>query len=276
LHGKSVLPLVLGFGCNVPAVMGTRILVSTPSRLLTIVLAPFVPCAARFAVLAFLVPAFFAAWAPLVAVGLVALNLGVLAVLGVILNRLLFGGERVALIMELPLYHQPSLRTIGLFVWHNVWEFLRKAGTIIVLVSLAIWALSTFPGPEIENSVLGSFGQLIAPFGQLMGMDWRLLVALLSSFPAKENAIATLGILYGAGEEAEGLAVLLTAEVAVASALSFLVVEMLFIPCMATVTVIQRETRSWGWTLFSIALSLATALLMGIVVYQVARLLGVG
>jgi ferrous iron transport protein B len=270
LHGKSVLPLVLGFGCNVPAIMGTRILESTPSRLLTIILAPFVPCAARFAVLAFLTPAFFGVWAPAVAVGLVSLNLVLLAALGVALNRIFFRGERAALIMELPLYHVPNLRTIALFTWNNVMEFLRKAGTIIVAVSLVIWALSTYPGPGVENSILGAFGQLVAPLGQLMGLEWRLLVAVLASFPAKENAIATLGVLFGEGEEDAGLATVLQAQVSAASALSFLAVEMLFIPCMATVAVIRRETGTWRWTLFAIGITLAIAVLAGIAVYQIA------
>ncbi|MCC7370258.1 MAG: ferrous iron transport protein B [Chloroflexi bacterium] len=276
LHGKSVLPLVLGFGCNVPAIMGTRVLESRSSRLLTIVLAPFVPCAARFAVLAFLVPAFFSDAAPLVAAGLVALNLVVLSVLGVVLHRLLFRGEQLALIMELPLYHLPNARTIGLFVWNNVREFLGKAAGPIVVLSIAVWALSSFPGSEVEESVLGMFGQAVEPFGQLMGMDWRMIVALLASFPAKENAIAVLGVLYGAGEEGVGLAEQMAEQVSVAGAVAYLAMQMLFIPCMATVTMIYRESQSVRWTLFSLGLSLSISLLAGLLLYQGLSLFGLG
>jgi ferrous iron transport protein B len=276
LHGKSFLPLFLGFGCNVPAVMGTRVIESRSGRLLTILLAPLVPCSARLAVLAFLTPAFFGRVAPLVSLSLVALNIFVLAAVGAALNRTLFRGQHIAFIMELPLYHLPNLRTIGIFVWHNIWSFLRKAGSIILLASALVWALSSFPGPGIEQSWLAGFGRSLAPLGQFLGMDWRMLVALLSSFIAKENAIATLSILYGVGEERAGLAETMATHVAPATALSFLTVTMLFIPCIATVAVIHQETRSWRWTLFSVALLLSIALAAGVLVYHGTHWFGIG
>jgi ferrous iron transport protein B len=276
LHGKSSLPLFLGFGCNVPAVMGSRVIESRAGRILTILLAPLVPCSARFVVLAFLAPAFFGAAATFVSWGLVLFNLVVLAVLGIILNRTLFRGERVAFIMELPLYHTPGLRTIGIFVWNNTWAFMKNAGSIILLFAVVIWALSTFPGTNIEQSYLAGFGRAIAPLGDLMGMDWRMLVALLSSFIAKENAIAAMGVLFSAGGTEVGLAEALTATISPATALSFLVVTMLFIPCLATVAVMRQETKSWGWTLFSVILLSVIALGSGIIFYQVAHLLGMG
>jgi ferrous iron transport protein B len=276
LHGKSFLPLFLGFGCNVPAVMGARVVESPSGRLLTILLAPLVPCSGRLAVLAFLTPVFFGRDAFAFALGLVALNLLVLALVGILLNRTLFRGQHAAFIMELPLYHAPSARTIGLFAWQNIWAFLRRAGTLILLVSVAVWALASFPGATVEASFLAQVGQWLAPLGQLMGMDWRLLVALLSSFIAKENAIATLGILYGSEESAHGLAATLAAAVPPAAGLAFLVVTMLFIPCVATVAVMRQETNSWRWTLFSVLLLLAIALAAGIGMYQAATWLGIG
>ncbi|MBI3961169.1 MAG: ferrous iron transport protein B [Deinococcus sp.] len=274
LHGKSFLPLFLGFGCNVPAVMGARIIESRTGRLLTILLAPLVPCTARLAVLAFLAPAFFGRSATIVSWSLVALNILVLALVGMVLNRTLFQGERAAFIMQLPLYHVPNLRTIGLFVWSSIWAFLRKTGSTILLMSLVVWALSNLPGPDVEHSYLAQLGRLLSPIGQLMGMDWRLLVALLSSFVAKENAIATLGVLYGPGKEAVGLAEKIAAGVSPATALAFLVVTMLFIPCVATVAAMKQETRSWGWTSFSIILLLGIALSAGVVAYQAGQWLG--
>ncbi len=276
LHGKSFLPLFLGFGCNVPAVMGARVIEARPARLLTILLAPLVPCSARLAVLAFLVPPFFGQWALPVAVGLVAANVAVLAVVGIALNHTLFRGHRLPFIMELPLYHTPNARSIVHFVWHSTRMFLTKAGSFILLMSLAVWALGSFPGPDLESSYLGHFGRALGPLGELLGMDWRLLLALLSSFMAKENAIATLGILYTGGEKATGLAETLVATVAPASGLAFLTATMLFIPCAATVAVMRQETGSWRWVLFAIGLMLLIALGAAVLVYQTCQWFGWG
>ena len=272
LHGKSFLPLFLGFGCNVPAVMGARVIESRAGRLLTVLLAPLVPCSARLAVLAFLAPAFFGAAALPVALALVALNLLVLGAVGAVLNHTLFRGQHTAFIMELPLYHLPNARTIGAYVWSNTWAFARKAGSFILLASAAVWALSYFPTGMLEQSYLARFGRTLAPLGGLMGMDWRMLVALIASFVAKENAIAILGILYG--QSGGGLVRTLATAVMPASALAFLTVTMLFIPCLATVAVMRQETGSWRWTLFDIALLFAIALSAGIFVYHGAVALG--
>lgn len=272
LHGKSFLPLFLGLGCNVPAILGTRVIESGRARLLTILLAPIVPCTARMAVIAFLAPAFFGPAAPLVSWGLVLLSLGTLALAGIVLNRLLFQGRRSAFIMELPLYHLPNWRTIGLSVWGRSWAFVRKAGTVILVVSVVIWALSSLPGGDTERSYLAQLGKLLEPAGRLMGLDWRLTVALLSSFIAKENSIATLGVLFRTSEE--GLANLLAATYSSAAALAFLVVQLLFIPCMATVAAIRQETSSWRWTVFSIGLLLVISLLAGMATFQVVALAG--
>ena len=276
LHGKSFLPLFLGFGCNVPAVVGTRVIEARPGRLLTILLAPLVPCSARLAVLAFLVPPFFGKWALPVAVGLVAANVVALAVVGIALNHTLFRGHRLPFIMELPLYHTPNARSIAHFVWHSTRMFLTKAGSFILLMSVLVWALGNFPGPDLESSYLGRFGRALAPLSELLGMDWRLLVALLSSFMAKENAIATLGILYGGGEKGIGLAETLVASVAPASGLAFLTATMLFIPCAATVAVMRQETGSWRWVLFGIGMMLLIALGAAVLVYQTCQLFGWG
>jgi ferrous iron transport protein B len=273
LHGKSFLPLFLGFGCNVPAVMGTRIIDSRRGRLLTILLAPLVPCAARMAVIVFVTPIFFGRAAALVAWGLVAATLAVLAIVGVLLNKWVLKGERAAFIMELPLYHRPNARTIGIQVWHNSGEFLKKAGTLILVMSVVIWGLSTLPQGNIETSYLARVGKALAPLGALMGLDWRMVVVLLASFVAKENAIATMGILFGSGDEAAGLDTALAGVLSMEAALAFLVVQMLFIPCIATVAAIKQETKSWGWTAFSVGSLLVLSLLGGIAAYQIVSLL---
>jgi ferrous iron transport protein B len=273
LHGKSFLPLFLGFGCNVPAVMGARVIDSRPARLLTILIAPLVPCTARMAVVAFIAPAFFGANALWVSWGVVLLSMLALVSSGALLNKVIFKGQRSAFIMELPLYHIPNARTIGLLVWQRSHSFVKKAGTTILIMSLVIWALSYLPNGDLNTSFLTRLGQFVEPVGKWMGFDWRLTVALLASFPAKENAIATLGVLFGRSPDA-GLTDILAASFSTASALSFLVVTMLFIPCVATVSVIKQETDSWGWTLLSVFLLLALSVTAGTAVYHLAVFLG--
>jgi ferrous iron transport protein B len=273
LHGKSFLPLFLGFGCNVPAVLGTRVIESRRARLMTILLAPLVPCAARMTVVAFLAPAFFGSAATLVSWGLILLALVVLALSGVLINKVIFRGQRAAFIMELPLYHVPNPRTIGLLVWQRSVEFLKKAVTVILPVSVVVWALSVLPGGEVETSFLAQIGRWLEPVGRLMGFDWRLLVALVASFIAKENLIAALGVLFGTGEGI-GLPGVMANTFSVATGLAFLVVQVLFVPCVATVAAVRQETRSWGWTLFSVGFQLVVSWLVGMGIYWLARLGG--
>lgn len=273
LHGKSFLPLFLGFGCNVPAILGTRVIESRQARLLTIVLAPLVPCTARMAVLAFLTPAFFGKQAVLVSWGLILFSLVLLVFAGVILNRVLFKGERSAFVMELPLYHIPNWRSTVMLVWQRSLSFIKKAGTIILGISIAVWVLSVLPGGDLETSFLALIGKALEPIGRLMGLDWRLTVALLTSFLAKENSIATLGVLFGSAEGA-GLADTLTAAYSVPTGLAFLTVSLLFIPCAATVAVIRQETGSWRWTLLNIGLMLVLSISIAAIVYFIANYMG--
>jgi len=273
LHGKSFLPLFLGFGCNVPAVLGTRVIESPRARLLTILVAPLIPCTARMAVVAFLAPAFFGSAATWVSWGLVLLSLGVLVLVGIVINKTIFRGQRSAFIMEMPLYHLPNWRTIGLLVWGRVVAFFKKAGTVILFISMVIWGLSVLPTGELNTSWLAGLGRWFEPIGSWMGFDWRLTVALLTSFVAKENAIATLGVLFKASET-EGLAETLAATIPVSTALAFLVVQILFIPCVATVATIRQETGSWRWTLFSMAMLLGVSLIAGMITFQVSQWVG--
>lgn len=273
LHGKSFLPLFLGFGCNVPAVLGTRVIESRKARLLTIILAPLVPCTARMAVLAFLTPAFFGNQAVLVSWGLILFSLVLLVLAGVILNRLLFKGERSAFVMELPLYHIPNWRSTVMLVWQRSLSFIKKAGTIILGISVAVWVLSVLPGGNLDTSFLAMIGKFLEPVGRWMGMDWRLTVALLTSFMAKENSIATLGVLFGSSHGI-GLAQTLSATYSTATGLAFLTVSLLFIPCAATVSVIRQETGSWRWTGLNIGLMLILSVAVASAVYAIARMAG--
>ena len=281
LHGKSCMPLLLGFGCNVPAILGARIIEDRKARMLTMMLTPFVPCTGRLAVLAFLAPAFFGSNAAWAITALVGGNLVLLAIVGMTVNKVVYKGERSAFIMEMPLYHVPNARTIGLYVWRNTLAFLRKAGTLIVIVSAVIWALSNYPGGDPSQSVLGIVGRGLEPFFSLMGLgDWRMIVALISSFVAKENSVATLGVLFGGSTAAgaaaagAGLAARVAAILTPAAAAAFLVVQMTFVPCVATVAALKQESRSWRWTGGNLALMLVIAMVLGIAVYQIGSLIG--
>jgi ferrous iron transport protein B len=273
LHGKSFLPLFLGFGCNVPAVLGARVIESRRARLVTIFLAPLIPCAARMAVVAFLAPVFFGPAAALVSWGLILLALAVMALTGIIVNKTVFRGQRAAFIMELPLYHVPNLRTIALLVWQRTIGFLRKAIIVILPVSVVVWALSVLPEGNVQSSYLAAIGRYLEPIGQTMGFDWRLNVALLTGFIAKENTIATLGVLFDASES-EGLAQTLAATYPARTGLAFLTFQMLFIPCVATVAAIRQETRSWKWTLGNVAFLLVISWAAAVAIFWLAYLIG--
>lgn len=273
LHGKSFLPMCLGFGCNVPAVLGARIVESRRARLLTIFLAPFVPCTARLAALTFVAAAMFGSEAALVTWSLIVLNIVALGVTGIIISKLLLRDEPVPFIMELPLYHRPDLKTILFVVWARTTAFVKKAGSVILIFSVIIWVLSNVPGGEVEQSVLAWIGHLIEPIGVPLGLNWKMMVALLSSIAAKENSVATLGVLYGAGEQ--GLMGVLPGAVNHASALAFLVILMLFIPCVATVTVMKQEMNNWRWFTASFLFMLVISFLSGVAAYHAALALGI-
>ncbi len=269
LHGKSFMPLLLGFGCNVPAILGARIIETWRGRLLTMMIAPLIPCTAQMAVVTMLAAVFFGNAAGWVAWGLVVLNLVVLAGLGIFFHHFIFEGEQAAFIMELPLYHLPNPRTIALYVWQNIVAFLQKAGSVILIASLIIWVLSYFPsGGDVMESYLAQVGRWMAPVGELMGLPWPFMVALISSFVAKENTIATLGILYG------DLSITLPTVISWPAALAFLVVQMLFVPCVATVVAFWQEAHSWKWPLINLGVLLAISLSAGILVYQVGSWIG--
>jgi ferrous iron transport protein B len=182
------------------------------------------------------------------------------------LHHFFFENEHVPFIMELPLYHLPNIKTIGIYVWENILGFLKKAGTAILVATLVVWALSYFPNGDVMTSYLGMAGKAMQPVGTWIGLPWPMLVALLTSFVAKENTIATLGVLYG------NLGVLKTV-LTPAAGLAFLVFQILFIPCVGTVAAIQQESKSLKWTLTSVGMQLALSLGLAVAVFQIGRLL---
>ena len=272
LHGKSFIPLCLGFGCNVPAVLGARIVESRKERLLTVILSPFVPCTARLAVLTFVSAALFAKSATIVSWSLLSANILVLGLVGILISRFFMKDEPMPFIMELPLYHKPDPRTIGMAVWSRTLAFVKRAGSVILAVSVLVWLLSYLPEGRVENSLLARIGLFLEPLGRPVGLDWKMITALLTSILAKENAVATLAVLHGVGEQ--GLAAALPKVVSPASGLAFLTVLMLFVPCVATVAAMKREMEDWKWFAASLALMTTLSLLSGMLVYHAARWAG--
>ncbi len=272
LHGKSFIPLCLGFGCNVPAVLGARIIETRKARLITLFLIPFVPCTARLAVLTLVSAAIFGAKAAYVSWSILALNIAVLGLAGIFVNKIL-RRQDAPFIMELPIYHRPDLRTITIVIWTRLLAFIRKAGTIILVVSIIVWLLSYLPSGTLEESWLAHAGRTIAPLGAPLGLDWKMITALITGLVAKENVVATLGVLYSVGED--GLVAILPTVMSHASAAAFLVVMMLFIPCAATIAVLRKEMNSNAWFISAVLTTLFVSYLGGIAAYQLVRWLGI-
>jgi ferrous iron transport protein B len=223
--------------------------------------------------LMFFAPIFFSpGGATLVVLGMLLGALALMALTGILLDRVVLPGERIGFIMELPLYHRPNFRTIGTYVWQSARQFLTKAGTVILAVAVGIWALSYFPNGDVETSILATIGHALTPLGNLMGLDWRMLVALFTSFISKESALASMAVLFGAADTEAGLITALQTAMTPAAALGYLTTQTLFIPCLGTLGVIVEEARSWKWALAILAYLFVIAFAMGILVYQVARL----
>jgi ferrous iron transport protein B len=278
LPGKACIPLSMGFGCTTTAVLGCRILEERRSRLLTMLLVPFVPCTSRMAVIALLATPFFGRQAMLVTWGLISINLIILALVGFSVNRLKPStrqpsSKRSSAPLALPPYQMPRGRAVLRFIRRNIMDFLGKTPSLVIF-SAAAWALSYFPNGRIETSYLASFGRAVIPAGRVAGLeDWRLIVALLASLAAKENAIAVLGVLYPPTLGASGLSTQLTALLTPAARLSFLVIQMLFIPCANTLMAMRQESGSWKMTIIEIVLTLCLSLAAGALVYQVGSLI---
>jgi len=276
LHGNSFLPMFMAVGCKVPALMGTRTINSPKARLITLMVIPTVPCLARIAVMTFFAPIFFGSNAVWVTLGLLSLVVVVVALLGTIFHKIIVGGEQTSFIMELPLYHFPDFRNITKGVWERLKDFLEGAAKVILFFSVVLWWLTSYPGNTIESSYLAVAGHWLSPIGNLRGLNWQMMVALLSTLVRSENIIPTLAVIYGAGQAGEGLADVLRSQITQPAALAFLAVQILFVPCAATIATMRQEVKSWGWTLVNIVALFLISFSVGIVIYQCARLLGWG
>ena len=304
LHGKSFIPMLIGFGCTVPAIMATRALPSRRDRLVTMMILPFISCGARLPIYLLLIPAFFPrAWHTPVLFGLYLLGLLLGLVVARILSRSVLAGLATPFVMELPPYRRPTTRSIGIHVWQRAWMYLRKAGTIILGISVLLWFLMSFPRPAsfqvdasgaaasmgqselaaaraaeaLEYSLAGRIGRAIQPVMAPLGFDWRINTAFLGAFAAKEVFVAQLGIIFSMGEVDEssaGLRQALTRHYSPLQGLSILVFALLATPCMATFAISRRESGRWAFAAAQWLGLTGMAYLLSLIIFQLgSRLL---
>jgi len=276
LHGKAFIPLLLGFGCNVPAIMATRTLKEPKDRLLTILLIPFMSCSARLTVYILFISAFFTQYRGLVLLVLYTLGILVAIISGFLLRKTMLKGSTSYLLIELPPYRVPRLRNVLISMWQKTKAFLRTAGTIIISAVIVIWFFANLPlGVKYasEQSLIGMMGNALKPIFMPLGFGgWKPVVALIFGFVAKEVVVSTFGTLYGF--EGDKLVNVLSSEFTPLSAFSFMVFTLLYVPCLATVSVIKKETNSWKWTLFSLIFSSVVAWIVTLIVYQGGLFIG--
>ncbi|MCI8400487.1 MAG: ferrous iron transport protein B [Lachnospiraceae bacterium] len=284
LSGKAFLPMLLGFGCTVPAVMATRALESERDRRRTILVTPFMSCSARLPVYVLFAGMFFPGSAMLVAYSLYLLGVAVAILVALVMNRLSPARGEHALLIELPEYKTPNARTIAIYVWEKVKDYLGKAGTTIFIASIILWFLLNYGRTGMVTDIADSFGAgigrflvpLLVPAG--LGM-WQIAVALISGLSAKEVVVSSFSVLFAIGNinSAAGMrelsGILSLNGFGPVNAYAFMVFCLLYSPCMAAVATVRRETRSWGWTLRMVAFQVALAWAVSVLVYQVGSMI---
>jgi ferrous iron transport protein B len=283
LHGKSFIPLVMGFGCNVPAVMSARIVESRSSRLITTFITPFMSCSARLPVYIILIGTFFAGHSSLVMLGLYLLGIVVAMVTAVLMRKFMFKRDETPFVMELPPYRVPTLKATVSHMWQRCAQYRRNIAGMILVASILVWALGYFPRQKegessvehYEQSYIGKVGRFCEPAFEPLGLDWKSGVSLLSGIAAKELMVSTFGVLYSSDSEEnsaqlkENLAK--SGDFTQPSVLALLVFTLLYMPCVGTITAIGRES-GWKWAVGSALYSTTVAWLLAFVVYRLALL----
>lgn len=297
LHGKSFIPMLIGFGCNVPAFMGTRTLESGRDRLVTILVIPFMSCGARLPVYLVIAGAFFApATAGHIIFGLYALGIALAFSAALLFRKVLLKGPSTPFVMELPPYRVPTVRGMLIHMWERAKLFLQKAGTVILAVSIVVWFLLTHPNPPGRVSILpaeqrtnaglassyaGRLGRFLEPALKPFGANWKIGIGLVTGVAAKEVVVSTLGTVYSLGEtdgNTRELRVALQHDPGLGplNAFAVMVFVLVYVPCVASLAVIFRETQSWKWTLFVMLYTTTLAWILATLVYQGGRFLGLG
>ena len=294
LHGKSFIPLIMGFGCNVPAIMATRTIESRRSRLITILILPFMSCSARLPIYIMIIGTFFAAqYRSWVMIMLYVIGVIVAIIVSKVFSSFVVKGEDTPFVMELPPYRWPTPKAIGRHTWEKGKEYLKKMGGIILVASIVVWALGYFPHDESlspvqqkEQSYIGSIGKAVEPVFELQGFNWKLDVSLIAGVGAKEIVASTIGVIYS-GDDSFGdddsfsddtakysrlRNQMLADGITPLAAFSYLLFVLLYFPCIATVIAIRNETGSWSWAAFSAFYTTAIAWIVSMLVYQIGSL----
>ncbi len=283
LHGRSFIPLMMGFGCNVPAIVATRTIENRNNRLLTILINPLISCGARLPVYLLLVSAFFPNNSGLVLFSIYLTGILLAGLMSLLFKKIFFSKEDTPFVMELPPYRVPTLRALLMDSWDKCKQYIQKVATTILLASILIWGLSYFPrhqdkNLQQENSYLGQTGKFIQPVLEPLGFDWKTSIALLTGVAAKEVVVSSMSVLYNADspEDTASLTERLKNEVDKDGnpvfdwrvALSLMLFVLIYIPCIGTISVIKNETESWGWALFTLFYTIALAWMVSFAVYQ--------
>lgn len=291
LHGKSFIPLLIGFGCNVPAIMATRTLESRRDRIITMLITPFMSCSARLPVYILLVSAFFPVNQGLVLMSIYLVGIVLAVITALLLKKTLFAKSSDPFVMELPPYRMPTLRNTTIHMWGKAGQYLRKMGTIILLASVLIWALGYFPlereaapdsSEHLEQSYIGQIGKFIEPGIEPLGFDWKMGVSIVTGLAAKEIVVSSMGILYhvpDAEENTQGLAESLKSQVdkqgnvvfSPLVAYGFMLFILIYFPCMAAIAAIKKEA-GWKWAIFTMIYTTALAWVVSFCVYQIGSL----
>lgn len=280
LHGKSFIPLIMGFGCNVPAVLASRTIENRKSRLVTILINPLMSCSARLPIYLLLVGVFFPHHASLVLLSIYSLGIILAVVMARLFSRFLVKGDDTPFVMELPPYRMPTSKAIFRHTWEKGAQYLRKMGGIIMVASIVIWALGYYPRPDAsadlaqqqENSYIGRIGKAIEPVMEPLGFDWKLSIGILSGVGAKELVVSSLGVLYADDAEADQTTLAERLPITPLVAYGYMVFVLLYFPCIATLAAIRQEAGSWKWAAFAATYTTVLAWIMSFAVHQLGGL----
>lgn len=278
LHGKTFIPMIVGFGCNVPGIMATRTLDNKKDRMIALLINPFMSCGARLPIYLVFIAAFFPSHGGIVLFLLYAFGIITALVMGKIFSKFLFKEESSHFIMELPPYRLPIFKYVVRSMWDKVWDFLQRAGSIIFVVVALLWILSVLPfgvEPYSQESILGRIGTILAPIFVPAGFGtWQATVSLFAGIAAKEAVVAILGMVYAGVSEGTELILALQEVFTPLTAVSFLVMTLLYTPCAAVLGTVKRETNSIKWTIFMALYTFVLGWIVAVLIYQVGRLLG--
>ena len=277
LHGKSFIPLIMGFGCNVPAIMASRILESRKSRLVTILINPLISCSARLPIYLVMIGAFFPSKASLVLLSIYVTGILLAVLMARIFSRFIVRGDDAPFVMELPPYRMPTAKSVLRHTWEKGAQYLKKMGGIIMIASVIIWFLGYYPNHDAysttaeqqENSYIGQIGKAIEPVIEPLGFDWKMGVGILSGIGAKELVVSTLGVLYTNDDGIESVDLADRIPITPLVAYGYMLFVLIYFPCIATVAAIKNESGSWKWAAFTICYTTLLAWIVAFLVHQV-------